>query len=159
MDKRILKMDSCGSATIEAALLIPLILSVVMMLIYLSLFLYNRTAAVSLAGQAMVLGAGMENEGAKKIGQSMNAFLHEGEKHLPLVKSVETSADVSLTGIKAGIDLTGRMNGFFLPGAASEPSYSYHGRVERLDPAGYIWKIRIAKQLGSGGKSKIKEEQ
>ena len=159
MEKRILRMNCRGSATIEAALLIPLILSVVMMLIYLSLFLYNRAAAVSLAGRALVMGAGMESEGAKKIEQRMNAFLKEGENHLPFVKSSKVTADVSLTGIKTGIDLTGRMNSFFLPRVAREPSYSWHGRVERLDPAGYIWKIRIAKQLGVGRNAEIKEEE
>ena len=47
------KYDRKGSATVEAAFLLPLLLALFMLLTETAIFFYNRAAAVDLAGQAV----------------------------------------------------------------------------------------------------------
>lgn len=61
------KYDRKGSATVEAAFLLPLLLALFMLLTETAIFFYNRAAAVDLAGQAVIHGAQMEHAGRHEI--------------------------------------------------------------------------------------------
>lgn len=60
------KYDRKGSATVEAAFLLPLLLALFMLLTETAIFFYNRAAAVDLAGQAVIHGAQMEHAGRRE---------------------------------------------------------------------------------------------
>lgn len=75
------KFDFCGSSTIETALIMPLILTILFMLIYLTLFLYGK-AQISRNAYVSVLRASQaETEPLKKrtaiANQELNQLLSE----------------------------------------------------------------------------------
>ena len=142
-----LKQDQRGSATVEAAVVIPLTLSLVMLLVFFSLFLYNRAAAVSATGRALVLAAGMEQEPSGKVEKAMHAFLAERVGKMPLLKKVSHQGKASLWKASAHISLEGENNGFLLPLKGISLSFEDRRSIQRLDPARVIWTVRIAKDI------------
>lgn len=56
-----------GSSTIEAAFLIPMILTIVVLFIYLSFFLYNRVILTETSYIAALRGSQMEGKSAQEI--------------------------------------------------------------------------------------------
>ena len=136
-----------GSFTVEAAVLIPLILSVVMLLIFFSIYLYNRSAAVSMTGRACVLAAGMEQESGRQVKRAMEDFLRDTAGCLPLASEVDRSAKADLLTAEARVSFMGSSGSFFLPVSRPDFSFSDKRRIQRIDPARVIWGIRIAKGL------------
>ena len=57
-----------GSNTIEASLIMPIILTILFMLIYLSLFLYVRAGSVRVGYIAVLRGSQLETESKKNKG-------------------------------------------------------------------------------------------
>ncbi len=137
-----------GSATVEAAVLIPLILSVYMMLIFFSVYLYGRSAAVSVTCRACVLAAKMEHESGNAVTKEMNVFLNDCAGRIPLTAGVSASSQAGLLSAGAQMSFSGIFKSFFLPMRGTELSFSDRRKIQRLDPAKVIWGIRIAN--GSG---------
>ena len=144
---------TAGTMTVETAVVIPLLLGVVMLLLFWSVFLYNRAAAVSLTGRAVVLAAGMEQESSHSVEQRVNAWLQEGLRHLPLTKSRSAKGSASLLSASAKVSLQGVSHSFFGPLKDQALLFEDKRKVQRLDPAGFIWSCRIAASA-LGGKEK-----
>ena len=60
-------MNKKGSFTIEAAILMPFLLFVILIIMQVSFFLYNREAATAMVAQAVLKGVQMEKEGKNEI--------------------------------------------------------------------------------------------
>lgn len=94
-------MREKGSFTIEAAMVIPVIMFVVMLVIQLSFFLYNRQAITVMVSQATLYGVQMETEGKPVIEKELNSFLkEETENRLLFTESVDWDVKVTMAKIK-----------------------------------------------------------
>ena len=143
-----------GSMTVEAALLLPLLLGTMIFTIYLAVFLYNRCAARSLAGTAAVMAAGMEHESPAQIQKTLDRYLQEGKKHFPMAGDVTSEVSVSLLNVRVTVNIRQKVTAMFLPLAKNEAEYKAKETVQRLDPAKYIRTIKIAnKALKTGNPS------
>ncbi|MCR5282189.1 MAG: hypothetical protein K6E18_02370 [Lachnospiraceae bacterium] len=130
--------------TVEAALLLPLLLGVMILLIYVSVFLYNRCAASALAGTAAVMAAGMEHESPAQIKKDLDRYLEEGKTHLPMAKEAACEVSVSLLQVKVRVKFRQKVEAMLLPLANREAEYTAKETVQRLDPAKYLRTIKIA---------------
>ena len=138
-----------GSMTIEAACLMPMVLGVIFLTIYLCVFAYNRAAAVSLAGRCIVEAAGMEHEGASVIQSRVTGCLDRGLGAMPMVTpSGKVSAGLLTVKVNCGFEQTMgvRLLSLLPKGMQFETTQT----CTRLDPAKYLWTIRIAKDAMAG---------
>ena len=143
------KISCAGSATIEAACLMPMVLGVIFLTIYLCVFAYNRAAAVSLAGRCIVEAAGMEQEGASVIESKVTGALQHGLNAMPMVSSSgKVSASLLTVKVTAGFDQS--MGVRLLSGLPKGMQFETSQIVTRLDPAKYLWTLKIAKEAMSG---------
>ncbi|MBR4759089.1 MAG: pilus assembly protein [Lachnospiraceae bacterium] len=148
-----------GSATVEAACLMPMVLGVIFLTIYLSVYNYNRAAAVSLAGRCIVMAAGMEQEGAGIIEDKVMCYLDDGLQAMPMVTaSGEVSAGLMTVKVTTGFDQTMGVHLFSsLPGGMQ---FKTTKTMTRLDPATYLWTVKIAKDaMGNGAGSRVSETE
>ncbi len=148
-----------GSSTIEAALIIPLIMGVVIMVIYLSVYLYNKAAATSLAARAAVLSGQMEHEGANVIEARADKVLQEGINALPMTGRCEAGAKAGLLSVDISIGFDQGRGLFFIPAGGSDYHFEKSFKAVRLDPAGFLWSVKIVenkKNKGSGSSTENK---
>lgn len=100
-------MKEKGSFTIEAALVIPMLMFVIMLTVQLSFFLYNRQAITVMAAQAALYGVQMETEGKAAIEKQLQAFLkEETEKRLLFTESVDWDVKVTMTKVTVSISFS-----------------------------------------------------
>lgn len=126
-------MRKKGSFTIEAALLIPILMFVIMLMLQLSFFLYNRHAITVMASQAALYGVQMETEGKVAIEKQLHNFLkEETEKRLLFTESVEWDVAVSVTKVEVTISLTQKTLIKKIRCEAAE-------KKNRLVPAFFLW--------------------
>ena len=152
--KEIKSQFSEGSMTVEAALLVPLLLGVMIFTVYVSVFLYNRCAAQALAGTAAVMAAGMEHESPAQIQKTLDRYLQEGKDHFPMVSDAKSEVSVSLLNVKVTVTVRQKVKAMLLPMTNREAEYTAKATVQRLDPAKYIRTVKIAnKALKTGSRS------
>lgn len=98
-------MKQKGSYTIEASLLIPIVTFVILILMQISFFLYNRETVTVLAAQAALQGVQMEQEGKNAIQKKLENFLAKetGERLLFVDK---VAWDVSVTPVSVKVSIT-----------------------------------------------------
>ena len=98
-------MKQKGSFTIEASLLIPIVTFVILILMQISFFLYNRETVTVLAAQAALQGVQMEQEGKNSIQKKLENFLAKetGERLLFVDK---VAWDVSVTPVSVKVSIT-----------------------------------------------------
>lgn len=122
-----------GSATIELALLMPVLLMVMILLIETSVFLYNRAAVSAAAYVSVLKGIQMEHEGANKIEEKVKSLVDEFlDGKLPFVTSVEKDVKVSLTKVQVTIKIRQKNN----------LSYQVKKSLTRRTTARFIWNCR-----------------
>ncbi len=129
-----------GSYTIEAALLIPIILFILLLVMYISFFLYNRQAATVIASQAVLKGVQMEQAGGAAIEQELDSFLkYETEERLIFVKEVTWDVAVTLTYVKVELSVLQQSPYKNLSCRISE-------KMKRIHPVSILWEAeRIMK--------------
>ena len=139
-------LRSKGYATIEATIIVPLCLGVIMITISLGIYMYNKTAAVSLSSRAAVMAAGMEHEGSGQIESTIGKYTGDRIGSLPLAHA-QNNVRVSLTKVKAGISFSQSTGLKLIPGIPEIMSYETTQKVTRLDPARIIWTVKIAQNM------------
>ena len=111
-----------GSFTIEAALLMPLILMVLMGLLYLDFFVHNRAWLTSAAYEAAVSGS---MEGYKKDGDIYEKADIQGRM-------------LGSTGLPGGENLSMQTSA----GKTVQVTYQVCGKAAVLRPTGWIRKVK-----------------
>ena len=102
-------MNNKGYSTIEAVIIIPIILSIILLLVWLGFFLYDKNVLSQAASRAAVCGSQMsylENEVIADYVSGKVAELTDGK--LILLDSAETTVTVTATNIC--VNVTGSMN-------------------------------------------------
>lgn len=126
-------MKKKGSFTIEATILMPFLFFVILTLMQISFFLYNREAVTVMASQAALQGVQMEQEGKNTIRKRLETFLAEetGERLL-FVDKVGWDVSVTLTKVKVTVTLSQKT--LFKP-----LSCEVTEELTRLNPASLLW--------------------
>lgn len=155
------KYDRKGSATVEAAFLLPLLLALFMLLTETALFFYNRAAAVDLTGQAVIHGAQMEHAGRREIEDKILKEMQEmGKKRLVFLTDVDYSVSVSLSEIKAQIRLERKspLTPFFRGMGFQEGIFSgqVEKKIKRINPSKIIWESHRIRQISNDTKREKK---
>ena len=145
------KYDRKGSATVEAAFLLPLLLTET------AIFFYNRAAAVDLAGQAVIHGAQMEHAGRRETEDKILKEMQKmGKKRLVFLTNVDYSVSVSLWEIKAQIRLERKspLLSFFrgMGFRAGVFSGQVEKKIKRLNPSKVIWESHRIRQISNHAK-------
>lgn len=148
------KYDRKGSATVEAAFLLPLFLVLFMLLTETAIFFYNRAAAVDLTGQAVIHGAQMEHTARREIEDKILKEMQEmGKKRLVFLTNVDYSVSVSLSEIKAQIRLERRspLLSFFRGMGFQTGVFSdrFEKKIKRLNPSKIIWETNWIRQVSN----------
>lgn len=126
-------MSKKGSFTIEAALLMPFLLFVVLTLMQISFFLYNREAATVIASQAVLKGVQMEMEGRNSIKKELQYFLKEETREKILfADKISWNISVSLTKVKVEVFVS--QNTLF-----KKLSCEIKKEMKRINPASILW--------------------
>ena len=151
------KYDRKGSATVEAAFLLPLLLALFMLLTETAIFFYNRAAAVDLAGQAVIHGAQMEHAGRNETEDKiLKEMQNMGKKRLVFLTNVDYSVSVSLWEIKAQIRLERKspLLSFFrgMGFQAGIFSGQIEKKIKRLNPSKVIWELHRIRQISNHAK-------
>ena len=146
------KYDRKGSATVEAAFLLPLLLALFLLLTETAIFFYNRAAAVDLAGQAVIHGAQMEHAGRRETEDKILKEMQKmGKKRLVFLTNVNYSVSVSLWEIKAQIRLERKspLLSFFrgMGFQAGVFSGQIEKKIKRLNPSKVIWESHRMRQI------------
>lgn len=126
-------MKKKGSFTIEAAMIVPFIFMIVLLLIHLSFFLYNRHTATVIASRAALKGVQMEQEGKAQIKQELSFFLkEETESRFIFATSAHAEVTVTMTKVKVTVEFIQNM-----------PFKKLHCKVgeemSRLHPVAVLW--------------------
>ncbi|MBQ7564050.1 MAG: pilus assembly protein [Lachnospiraceae bacterium] len=137
-----------ASATIEASLLMPLILGTIMLVIYLGFFLYGEIL-LEKAAESALLRAGNEREKEESVAVGELAVKEITEKKLAGpwevesdVKAYEGKATVSLDGVMGfGRGLSGKLV------SSDRLGFSIQRAAPRFDSGSYI---RTVKKQGNG---------
>lgn len=126
-------MRKKGSFTIEAALVIPVLMFVLMLVIQLSFFLYNRQAITVLSSQAALYGVQMETEGKPVIEKELHTFLKEETgNRLIFTESVDWDVTVTMTKVKVTVSFSQKILLKKISCEATEEK-------TRLVPAVFLW--------------------
>ena len=122
-----------GSLTIEASLLMPFLFFVLLTIIQISFFLYNREAVTVMASQAALQGVQMEQAGKNTIEKKLDKFLkEETEQRLVFVDKVDYKVSVTLKKVKVSISLSQKTLFRLLDCTVTE-------EMARLNPASVLW--------------------
>lgn len=133
-------MRKKGSFTMEAALLIPVIFMVVVMIMHLSFFLYNREAATVIVSEAALMGVQMENEGRNEIKEKITAFAEEEmAQKLIFVRDTNLKVNVTLTKVEVSVD-------FIQKTPFREMCCQAERKLSRLNPASFLWRKESLKK-------------
>ncbi len=139
-----------GSYTIEAALLFPFILTVIVMIMYLSFFLHDRCVMNQSAYQAALRASRVKTEENKVMGTAQRAAQELMEKTVLATGDISHSVDIS------GSEVIVRYEGIlkipagviFMNISGSDGiRVSGSGRAKRKDPIKFIRECRVVENL------------
>ncbi len=139
-----------GSYTVEAALLFPFILSVIVFIIYLSFFLHDRCVMNQSAYQAALRASRIKTGDNKVMGTAQRAAKELMEKTVLATQNVTHSVDIS------GSEITVRYEGvlqipagvLFMKIAGSDGiKVTGSGSAKRKDPIKFIRECRMVENL------------
>lgn len=135
-----------GSSTIELAFLMPMILSVLILLIYLSAYLYNRQSIETIACIAEHKGLKMEHDTKAAVQKQLEAYIND-ELQRKLMFSPKTSyqVKVGMSRIQISIEMKqdipfGALSAFFANDAGFQTKVVR--KAKRIDPAAILWMKR-----------------
>ena len=139
-----------GSMTVELALLMPLILSVFVLVIHGSIFLYNRETIEAAACLSLHRGLQMEHDGKGAVQNEVEHALDQYLSQKLLLKpSVSRRVDVTLTSVSVTVEMG---HDIPVPGLPRllQGNGAFHARIcekgMRIDPAGVLWAASVSKK-------------
>ena len=152
-----------GSATVEAALLMPVMLSVMIVLIETSVFMYNRQAATAIAGSSVIYGLQMEHESSSFVQKKIEAYVRK-ECKARLVMTDMPEYEVNVTASKIRVEIPVSMEMPFDQmlrwiGWGGRMTFTAKKAGQRVDPVAFLREIRRAGRIRAAGKAKTKQEQ
>lgn len=120
-------MKHCrGSLAVEAAFIVPLVIGVIIFIIYIGFFVYNRTVLAGLAGEVVFWGSHALQNGQSVDSDDLNSAFHIfGDERLMLVSSAEFSG-------KTGNNMSCMIEGLILPDTVFWLPFSDHEREARI---------------------------
>lgn len=138
-----------ASYTVEAALLFPFILGVIVLLIYGSFFIHDRAVMDAAANQAAIRGSEITSPYGDIFSKVRDTGEYETEGRLLATKNLNMDimvdskeVKVTYTGdfvIPKGVILVPGMN-------MAGTEISVQGKSSRIDPAGFIRECRVVEE-------------
>lgn len=138
-----------GSYTVEAAFIFPLVMSVIVLIIYLSFFIHDRAVMDAASYQAAMRGSFVtsgKSDFLKKAEKAGDALLKEAllvtrvsEKNIEMKNNTLTVTYSGIMNIPGGVN--------FIPGIPSELKMNVKSSATRLDPTGFVRSCRIIENL------------
>lgn len=126
-------MKKKAGFTIEAAIVIPLLLFVVIIVMYLGFFLYNREALTVIASRAVLKGVQMEQDGKKTIEREVSLFVKDQmEKNLIFTESFDWEVKVTGLKVKVTLQLTQAM-------PFKNVTCEVTKEMSRIHPVSFLW--------------------
>ncbi|MBR6329926.1 MAG: pilus assembly protein [Lachnospiraceae bacterium] len=151
-----------GSYTVEASFLMPMILTVIVVIIYLSFFLHDRAVLSSAAYTAALRGSQLIN------GEDVYARVEKNaaalrENRMLGTKNIQTDIQIGSSQITVSYSgelriPAGTLLCRYLTGGKDHLSVEVSAKADRLDPVGFVRKCRIVEALAKGAKGKGKTE-
>lgn len=144
------KLSFSGVYTVEASLLFPFILSVIVFLIYMSFFLHDRCVMSQSAYQAALRGSRVKTEEGKVLGTAERAASELIEKSLLATRDV--SHTVTLNGSEVKVTYEGTLSipaGTLLMSISGSDGIRVKGSgsAKRKDPVKFIRECRVIEKL------------
>ncbi|MCR5626662.1 MAG: pilus assembly protein [Lachnospiraceae bacterium] len=141
-----------GSYTVEAALVFPFIMSVIVLVCYLSFFIHDRAVMDAASYQAALRGSLVTAEKSDFVGKAEKAG-DELLKNALLVtrvseKSVELDNNTIIVKYSGDFLIPYGVN--FIPGIPHSIPVSVESRAKHIDPTGFVRSCRIVENLGKG---------
>ncbi len=144
------KVSLKGSYTVEASLLFPFILSVIVFIMYMSFFLHDRCVMNQSAYQAALRASRIKTDDNRVMGTAERAAGELMEKTVLATSNVTHSIDISGTEIKVRYEGNLRipagtlfMKIYGSDGIKVEGS----GSARRKDPIGFIRQCRVVEKM------------
>lgn len=138
-----------GSYTVEAAFIFPLVMSVIVLIIYLSFFIHDRAVMDAASYQAAMRGSlvtANKSDFLSKAEKAGDELLKEAllvtrvsEKNIEMKNNTLTVTYSGIMSIPGGVN--------FIPGIPSELKMSVKSSATRLDPTGFVRSCRIIENL------------
>lgn len=132
--------------TVEACFLIPLCLALVLVLMNVSIYLYNKETATCIANTCVLHGVQMEQESQKEVQSEVEReLLQLLSARLLLCANMEHEVRVSALSVTVIVSFRQRWIGKDLLAVIHDKdgiSYSYSKKELRMDPAKTIWEQR-----------------
>ena len=138
-----------GSYTVEAAFLFPLIMSVIVLIIYLSFFIHDRAVMDAASYQAALRGSLVTADKSDFMAKAEKAGDELLKDTLLVTRVSEKNIEMknnTLTVTYSGVmSIPGGVN--FIPGIPSELKMKVKSSATRLDPTGFVRSCRIIENL------------
>lgn len=132
----------CGSYTVEAAVICPVIFLVIVLIGYLGAFWHNQVVCQAVCQEAVYAGMKAKWEG-KDEAAAMQNVLSEQANHLFLAEQVQGQQKVQGKRLKASMTAEMRFPLCFLPGMHTDPwEISEQAELQTEHPITAIRKIR-----------------
>ena len=149
MEERKLLLQK-GSMTVETALIMPVVLSVILTVILFLLYLYNRSvmndAAILASAQVMYSEKDdLNGEIVKQIEEKCETALSDR-----LVGMDDLQTEISVGKFKSSVTITGKLRiagAGFLPESLPFQTIRVNAKSERLYPAQFIRTVRKGKKI------------
>ena len=149
-----------GSYTVEAAFIFPLVMSVIVLIIYLSFFIHDRAVMDAASYQAAMRGSLVTSERSdflKKAEKAGDDLLKEAllvtrisEKNIEMKNNTLTVTYSGIMNIPGGVN--------FIPGIPTELRLNVKSSATRLDPTGFVRSCRIVENLKDSTEEKDMDE-
>ncbi len=149
-----------GSYTVEASFIFPLVMSVIVLIIYLSFFLHDRAVMDAASYQAAMRGSFVTSDKSdflKKAEKAGDELLKEAllvtrvsEKNIELKNNTLTVTYSGIMNIPGGVN--------FIPGIPTELKLNVRSSAKRLDPTGFVRSCRIIENLQDASEKTDMEE-
>ncbi len=144
-----MKKQFRASYTVEAAFLFPLIMSVIVLLIYLSFFIHDRAVMDAASYQAALRGSLVTANKSDFIAKAEKAGdeLLKGALLVTKVnrKDIEMENNMLTVTYSGIMSIPGGVS--FIPGIPSELELKVKSSAKRLDPTGFVRSCRIIENL------------
>lgn len=141
-----------GSYTVEASFLLPMILSVIVVLIYLSFYIHDRSVLSSAAYQASLRGSQLIS--GENVMETVTQSAHQLIQNR-LLGTSEVAADIQCDGSLIKVSYNGKLNipagallCRYMTGGKNYIEVNAHSEAKTMDAVGFVRKIRIVEAFG-----------
>lgn len=134
-------MKRKASFTVEMSLITPVLCMVILLVMELSFYLYNRVAITAIVTEGAIKGVQMESASGKKIEKEIAAWV-EDEINTRLVFAKDLVWNVKANLVYVQVEIQGKGKTWIKP-----LTYRASYKINRLQPAYVLWeKERLRKK-------------